>query len=333
MVAAVVLAELERETGRRAADLFDVFAGTSTGAILALALAAPVAGDGAPYDARRLVAFYDEEGPRIFSRSPLHLLLSLGGLRGPKYSANALESALDAAFGDVRLSQVLRDVLVTSYDIERREPFFFKSWNARESAAQDFALRDVARASSAGPTYFPPLKLPVDDAIGYRALVDGGVYANNPAMCAYAEVLRRFPEAESVLVVSVGTGQATREIPYTRARRWGIAKWARPLIEVVFDGVADTVTYELRQLLPLDAPRRGRFYRFQIELSEASPALDAASPDNIRRLKEAGYDVVRNADRESFERLVAELRPMSPPPADVTERDGGAGPDGGPAPS
>ena len=58
-------------------------------------------------------------------------------------------------------------------------------------------MRQVARATSAAPTYFPPEKIPTDDPLQYYALIDGGVIANNPAMCAYAEAIKWVAQARA----------------------------------------------------------------------------------------------------------------------------------------
>ena len=84
-------------------------------------------------------------------------------------------------------------MLIAAYETEQRFPFFFKRRRAREDLAYDFPIAKVAYATSAAPTYFEPLKLETGDTIDYFSLVDGGVYANNPAMCAYAEAKRYNP--------------------------------------------------------------------------------------------------------------------------------------------
>ena len=69
LIPAVVLAEIEKRTGKPASELFDLIAGTSTGGILALGLTCPAA-DGRPrYSAERLIDLYQKEGNRIFNRS------------------------------------------------------------------------------------------------------------------------------------------------------------------------------------------------------------------------------------------------------------------------
>ena len=143
------------------------------------------------------------------------------------------------------LSEAVTAVLVTAYDIEEREPYFFKSHRARLEAPRNHLMRDAAPATSAAPTYFEPAKMLCGDAPkGYKALVDGGVFANYPAACALVESLSFFDQRlEDVVMLSLGTGEYTRSIRYQDAKGWGLAKWAQPVLDVVFDGVSDTVNY------------------------------------------------------------------------------------------
>src|SRR5208337_4395154 len=154
------------------------------------------------------------------------------------------------------------NVLVTSYEIERRCPFFFRSSRACSRPDHDFAMKSVARAASAAPTYFAPAQITNVAATQRFSLIDGGVFANNPAACGLVEAYTAFP-AHSYLVASLGTGALTRSIPYRRAKNWGLRQWAKPVLDVVFEGVSSTVDYQLQQLLPAN-----RYFRFQPGLDE-----------------------------------------------------------------
>src|SRR5207247_10347077 len=163
-----------------------------------IALARPRPGwDGRPrYAARERVGIYEREAPVIFARSLWRRIVTLCHLLGPQYSARGTEQVLARYLGDTRLKDALRDVLVPSYDIERHAPFFFKSRAARARPHYDFALRDIARAPTAAPTYFPPARPTAPGESGkYYALIDGGVAAANPALCAFAEAKRFDPAA------------------------------------------------------------------------------------------------------------------------------------------
>ncbi|SMC27467.1 hypothetical protein SAMN02746041_02963 [Desulfacinum hydrothermale DSM 13146] len=289
IIPAMVLAEMERLTGRRTARNFHLMAGTSTGGILAMALAVP-GSDGPRFAARDLVDLYADRGRDIFKRSFWKGMSSAGGLLDEKYPHEPLERVLDEYFGDTVLSDALTKVLVSAYDIEDRAPFFFKSWRSETAMVP---MKRAARATSAAPTYFEPARIRMGNET--KALVDGGVFVNNPAVSAYAEARRLYPEDEEIMVVSLGTGQLTRPITYDEAKDWGLAGWAIPILNVVFDGVSDAVDYQLRQILG------DRFTRFQIPLHVASDDMDNASAANITALKLEAQTLMKQR-REDLER-------------------------------
>lgn len=284
LIPALVLAEIERRSQRRIFELFDLIAGTSTGGILACALCAP---DALP--ATEVVKLYEEEGPDIFSISVGQRIRSGGGLLDEKYDDAALDRALERFLADKRLSAARPELLVPAYDTAEPGPYFFKTRKARETPdTDDFPLSVVARATSAAPTYFEPLEA------GPRSLVDGGVFAVNPAMSAYAEVARHDPQAEAdVVLLSLGTGQRTRKRSFSEIKDWGLVEWARPILDVVFDGISDAVDYQLRHALP-----EGRYWRFQTELVNASDDLDNASADNLAALRRLAEELIRDRSTE-----------------------------------
>jgi uncharacterized protein len=277
LIPALVLTELERRAGRRIFEMFDLIAGTSTGGILACALCAPD-----PLPASEVVGLYEEEGPNIFDRSLFQRIRSAEGLLDEKYDDTALNRALERFLGQKRLSEARPDLIVPAYDTALPGPYFFKTTKARATPdTDDFPLSTVARATSAAPTYFEPL-----EADG-RALVDGGVFAVNPAMSAFAEVLREV-DASEVVLLSLGTGQHTTKRPFDEIKDWGVAKWARPILDVVFDGISDAVDYQLQHVLGGE-----RYWRLQTELTQASDDLDDASEDNLAKLRGHAEDLIR----------------------------------------
>jgi uncharacterized protein len=305
MIPAVVLSEIEKKTGKRIAEMFDFIAGTSTGGILALALTVP-GPDGQPkYSAAELIELYSKEGPRIFSRDMWHRVRALGNLMEEKYPATGLVEVLQSYFGETRLKDALKPVLVTSYEIEQRIPWFFRSSKAKADPEYDFPMWQVARSTSAAPTYFEPEQILTPDArTGYYALIDGGVYANNPAMCAYVDMRCADPDCEIVLA-SLGTGELLRPYSYHEAKGWGLAKWAQPLLNIIFDGASKTVDFQLSQLLPM-IDNQQCYYRLQTELTRASDDMDDATAKNLRLLKLQGEELIRKS-AATIDSLCAQL--------------------------
>lgn len=279
IIPAMVLARIEKLTKRPIGNLFDLVAGTSTGGILALGLTIPKSPQRSLYGAQDFVDMYEREGRRIFSRSLLRTVFTQDSLVWKKYSSNGIEQVLAEYFAESRLRDAVTDVLITSYEIERRFPFFFKSSNARCRSDYDFLARDIARATSAAPSYFEPMRIPTGTNSDYYTLIDGGVFANNPAACALVEARTTHPHAAGYTVVSLGTGSLMQTFPVEIARYWGAVRWVKPLLDAIFDGVSSTVDFQLRELLPTG------YYRFQATLNGHDHSIDNASPENITALK------------------------------------------------
>jgi patatin-like phospholipase/acyl hydrolase len=305
IIPAMILAEVEGRTGKRIAEMFDLVAGTSTGGILALGLTKP-GEDGKPhYSAKKLIELYETEGGKIFSIPVWHRLRSGWGLAEERYPSAGIDEVALRYFGNTSLAQAHKEVLITAYEIEKRGPWFFKRRKARdENEGFDPLMREVARATSAAPTYFEPVQLKVG-ALGNRAFIDGGVHSNNPAMCAYVEARKIHPEENDFLVVSLGTGEPTREMPYEEVKGWGLALWAQPILNVVFDGVSDTVDYQLRELLSTEEDTR-RYYRFQTVLDIGKDDMDDASATNIQALKTKAGQII-DENEAALETLCAQL--------------------------
>ncbi len=321
IIPGVVLSKLEKklqditdDPGTRLADHFDLMAGTSTGGILSCCYLLPD-GNGRPkFKADEIVDLYFKNGGDIFSRTLFHKIRTAGGLLDERYPDKGLRKALKKYMGDERMSGLLQTSLITAYDIEKRRAHFFTSHDAHRKG-NDFFVRDVAWSTSAAPTYFECARIK-DDLNRDYALIDGGVFAGNPTLCAYAEARKMFkkPEvekavtAEDMLVLSFGTGIAKESYPYEKAKNWGMANWVRPLIDIMMSGVAETVDYQVRQIY--DAVEKpSQYLRVNAPLPESvNHKMDDASEQNMKALRMQGEAVAERFDvelQDFAERLVA----------------------------
>jgi patatin-like phospholipase/acyl hydrolase len=277
VIPAMVLAEIERQTAKPVSSLFDLVVGTSTGSLLALGLTL-MKSTGAPkYSAQDLVQVYIDLGQAVFVPSAC---AALRNLFRPKYSDMALENVLRVCFAHSRLKDARPDVLITGYEIERRKPWVFSSREARIAPQDhDYSLVQVCVATSAAPTYFRPAKLLSGNDSDYLAIVDGGLFANNPGLYGFVEARRMYPRRD-VILASLGTGSSLNPILYDDASGWGLAKWAQPILAIVFDGVSAAVDEQLACLLP-----HTRYFRFQTELRKCTGKLDDARASHIRKLQ------------------------------------------------
>ncbi len=232
----------------------DLYAGTSTGGILALGLATG-------RSAEEICDLYRERGKRIFDDSIWDDIRDLGKTIGADYSNKGLRSELKATFGNKRLSDIRKKITIPTFDLDNEassptertwKPKIFHNFKGPDSDG-DFLIADVVLYTSSAPTYFP-------SADGY---IDGGVYANNPTIVAIAQAVskRNRPaeraNLEDLVVLSIGTGVSLNYIK-GNTLDWGYSQWVKPLINILMEGVAGISDYQARQLLA------ERYHRLQI---------------------------------------------------------------------
>ena len=280
IIPALVIAHLERKAKKPASELFDLMVGTSSGGMLALGLSLEGEGGAPLFNARKMVKLYEAHGDEIFEQSLWRKLRTVGGIFEEAYSHEALEGVLDQYFGARALADCGVPTMVTSYDIQNRRTVFLKSWQPEHA---DLLCSEAARATSAAPTYFEPATLEWAEDSG--TLVDGGVFMNSPSVSAYAEARKLFPD-EPIALLSLGTGELTRPIPYEEARTWGSALWVMSLLDCMFDGASKAADYQMRLFLG------DNYLRLQTPLHFASDDMDDASKGNIRNLKQTARELI-----------------------------------------
>ncbi len=296
-----LLKEIYDEPTYRIADHFDMVAGTSTGGLLACAYLLGEY-DRPKFTAEEVVDIYFERGDDIFNIPLFHRIRTAGGMLDEKYPATGLEETLADYFGEAKLSDLLKPSLITAYDIKRRKAHFFTQHDA-DQPGRNFYLRDVARATTAAPTFFEVAKIKADDH-KYYPLIDGGIFANNPALCAYAEMRNKFSTdelkimASDILLLSIGTGFAKVSYSYDEAKDWGLAAWAKPAIDMMMDGVADTVDYQLKQIFEAAGASK-QYLRVNGALPrDIDPNMDNVEPQNLQALKRFGDDLYHEYQQE-----------------------------------
>lgn len=235
LYSAAVLAGVERSLGVRVADHFDLVAGTSTGGIIALGL-------GLGFSPAQLVSFYLDDGPRIFPRGDRLWRRARHYLKA-KYTASELVTRLQRVFGEKRLGDSHKGLVIPYYSLDSDKPCVFKTRHHPDFYTDhDLLAWQVAAATSAAPTY-----LPASAHVGPRH-IDGGVWANNPALVGVLEARRLGVPLESVRVLSVGTTQSVDE----RSRgldNGGLLRWAMAAPEVLLRAQSLSVTNQVKLLI------------------------------------------------------------------------------------
>jgi patatin-like phospholipase/acyl hydrolase len=298
------------------ADYFDMIAGTGTGGIIASAMTMPGKHSRPKYSAANIHDFFLNEGQKIFDVNLWKKLRSMGGLTDEKYSASYLDKILNTYFGKTMLSDSTTPLVITAYDIRNRAARFFTT-NDTRIEGRDFQLKDICRASMATPSYFEPAKILSATDTPY-AFIDGGLFANNPGMIAYAEARRldfgqvtqceekpKFPGANEMFFLSVGSGQSKKPYYYEDAKDWGNIHWMKPLIDMVMSASVETVDFELQQMFRT-CKEKDHYIRLNPELIKLNPDMDDTSDKNVESLKQISDSFVED-NKSMLHRTVEQL--------------------------
>jgi patatin-like phospholipase/acyl hydrolase len=306
------LADIEHRLDCRIADYFDLIAGTSTGAIIAVALALHE-------PAEKIERFYRDGGPRIFQRrQPLRLEpwhwakklfveklakrygLDYDQLQQSKYEAKELRAALEGALGNRTMEEAKTRLVIPAVDLTRGQTIVFKTPHMPDLFRdRHYRVVDVLMATTAAPMYFPHAV--INEGSAY---VDGGLWANNPSMVAIAEAMRIREKAdrdgidhpidlESIHMLSVGTGKASyfAKPPVAGA---GAMWWAPQLFNVSSVAQSQGTNFQAHYILG------DRLRRIGYDLPDGRWSLD--SIEMLAQMAKIGHE-------RSTENL-ASLRPV-----------------------
>lgn len=214
------LTTIEDTIGHNVSDYFDLIVGTSTGGIIALGL-------GLGMSAQEMLNLYVEKGPVIFGGSRIaRWVRSLGW---SKYDSQPLRQALEEVFGNARLGQSTKRLVVPACNLETGEVHVYKTAH-HERLERDYKEQvvDVALATAAAPTYFPTHR----SAAG-TPLVDGGLWANNPVGMAVVEAIGilEWPR-DAIRVLSLGCTTEPLRVGWARYIPLGQLYWGLKITDV-----------------------------------------------------------------------------------------------------
>ncbi|MCI0668816.1 MAG: patatin-like phospholipase family protein [Methylococcaceae bacterium] len=307
LAAAAAIRGWEQHFGLGFHERFDLFCGTSTGAIIAMALATGKSG-------QELVDLYGRLGQKVFRKGLFGEIGKKGrNLLLPKYGNEALREALHETFQQETFGDLLNTrkkyAIVTAYNITSGSPRVFKTdHSARLSLDASTTLADAILASTAAPTFFPVVAIRRTGQGYAEHFCDGGIVANHPALIGFAEALSELSQApDNIRLLSVSTPRksAGKGPGPDKDLNRGVFGWAFEIADI-FIGSNVTIAHELLLRFVRSYPDPKPIYeRIEMENTQLF-AMDEVTQKSTRELERIGTQCGRSRDlRERVGRIVA----------------------------
>lgn len=293
LYSARMLEVFEQRFSTRTVDQFDMICGTSTGGLIALALAIGI-------PATRIREFYEVHGPRIFPSTPAFTGLIRQTFGRGKYSNEVLRTVLQDMLGDKRIRDSECLLCIPSYSITQAKPYIFRWDHPEGKLGRDNSTLcvDVALATSAAPTFFPIVEIEHSNH-ERQQLIDGGICANNPSLVGLMEAVRYFagPDTntayDAIEILSIETLNPPTGRPEQKRLAKGVIQWREDLVSVFMEGQARMTDFVMNQLCTsLHVPARYvRITSPTVPVKDAALlSLDNAKPEALRLLRSFGND-------------------------------------------
>lgn len=311
LYSASILKKFEEKFSTLTSDHFDMICGTSTGGLIALAVALKI-------PAASICDFYVNEGPIIFPKQkkvnvPFFHTIDFGFLKqiamGGKYSDKGLKKSLEKIFEDKLIEDCNNLLCIPSYSVTEAKPKVFKYDHREGDLSRDnkAPVVDIALATSAAPTYFP---LAESKYYNQAQFIDGGVWANNPTLVGLLEALNKFvgngKDYDTIEILSLSSLTLTGGKKTGLKRQRSFKDWGAELFETSMNGQSFfthffmskiseisnvnikyvripsfTVAREQESLIQLDVANEGAFNLMRIMANEQ--ALIFEKTDDIKR--------------------------------------------------
>lgn len=308
MIPAIVLAEMEQElkkthTDKALYEHFDLICGTSTGAILAIAISLGI-------PACDLVKFYKENASLIFPKWFLKVLprkarAVVTSIYGNKHLHRKLAEVYSSANGGIPplINDLKTMICIPTFNGNDGRINVLKTKH-HPDYTRDYKLpaHEVALSSASAPVYFPPHSFSFENEYGSGTnvnMIDGGIFANNPSLIGILEATEKLGYSFSqIRLLSLGTGKG-RHIIKTSWKPKDIWYWLFPkprLLDIVLDSQAQ-ITEQYLLFLQKAITKQGEtfdYLRVQHDLGTDTIDLNASGKKELARLESIGNELSKN---------------------------------------
>jgi patatin-like phospholipase/acyl hydrolase len=271
------LKKIEERYNKPIFELFDYFAGTSSGGMVSLLI---ITGNSAT-----------ECVNNIYTRKNMKKIMTKWSWWyhtpfRPKYSSSGKRGIIDKYAPDIKIKDLKKPVFISTYCLDTRQPIIHTNHptviNSIKQPLDETAensIRDVADATSAAPTYFPSVFIEAEK----KWHIDGGLAAtNNPSVVLFSRMNEEL-SIDDIKILSVGTGELCKPLDGKKSKKWGALGWiSHNIIDIMLNSPGKMSSIMTKTLLD------DNYIRIQSSLGDIDEKLDNLEEDNLNKLKNLG---------------------------------------------
>ena len=318
-----VLKHLEQRMNRPICYLFDCISGVSAGGLIALGLVVPHEKQSGPaYCAEQLFNLFQTSAQQIFHKKinqKIPILSTLDLLISAKYCAMTAKTIYTQLLGQHTFSQTLTQTIIPAYNIhgtELKTPRIkvFDSLAIKHKKTHDYFMHDIALATSAVPTYFPPHRMPIithgNAVLSDDYFIDGGVAINNPTLLAYENLRSRYPQSP-IHILSLGSGRKWDTYADIKQDKCpGTLAWLNKTGVLISDPQLSVYEKLLKNLRKKDQ-NPGAYWRIEPHITSRMSKLDNVSDQHLKHIGKTSTKMIHH-NRHVLDAIVHALSQRHP---------------------
>jgi patatin-like phospholipase/acyl hydrolase len=288
---------IENKTQIPISELFDYFSGVSAGALIVTMILIKNEEGKQKYSTNEILNLFEVQCKKIFESTYSTRLQKGFGLFGSKYEHNNITENFKNTYGDLKISDLLKPLSISTYDLISGKPYYF---NLERNS--DNKLQDVLRATTAAPTYFEPHEMKIND-ITYL-FVDGGIVTYSPIKSCFLDAnifYNKTNEKNNFYTVSLGAGYFDLKHNPNDKTNSGFIYWYKKILEIYLSGSSDEFEHELYIIGDLIKGNIAK--RFDININKYIQIDDTTAFPILKNI----MDTWLQENQEQMDKLCADL--------------------------
>ena len=295
LIPLTVLQYITQHSKKRFNQLFDVAAGSSTGAIVS-AILSNGSIDQHSITPQELAAIYEDYAKKTMGNPKLN--------RAPALQTKSMMAIFNRVLGNKTLGNSKIKLVIPSYNVQQQHPMIFNSWSAAKH--NDYYIKDVVMASSSTPAHFAQFPLSTVKGKKMGHYIDAGIsFDNQPVLNAYLLAKKNCPKCQFV-IAALGTGATPPLTPTSvrQSQKWHLKSWLKHFNFYYANSIPQTaINANNAQIMKLLAQTPGSniiyYHQFNAPLSaQQINANISGNPKILQAYINAGKRAVKNNKKE-----------------------------------